>query len=114
MVILYGIKNCDTIKKARRYLASNAIEYRFHDFRVDGVNEVQLRAWVAELGWQKLVNKRSATWRNLPTETKDNFDELLALVVMEDQPTLIKRPVLETSDQVKVGFSEKEYDALFS
>ncbi len=114
MVILYGIKNCDTIKKARKYLALHDIDYTFHDFREEGVNDIQLRAWVAELGWEKLINKRSTTWRNLPDETKENINELLALVVMEDQPTIIKRPVLEMSDQVVVGFSEKSYQTLFS
>ncbi len=114
MVILYGIKNCDTIKKARKYLALHDIDYTFHDFREEGVNDIQLRAWVAELGWEKLINKRSKTWRNLPDETKENINELLALVVMEDQPTIIKRPVLEMSDQVVVGFSEKSYQTLFS
>lgn len=112
MVIMYGIKNCDTIKKARKYLEARDIEYQFHDFREDGVNEIQLRSWVAELGWEKLLNKRSTTWRNLPDETKENINELLALVVMEDQPTIIKRPVLESQNQVSVGFSEKQYDAL--
>ena len=114
MIIMYGIKNCDTIKKARKYLEANKIEYSFHDFRVDGVNDIQLRAWVSELGWEKLLNKRSTTWRNLPDETKQNMSELLALVVMEDQPTIIKRPVLEMADQVVVGFSEKRYDEIFS
>ena len=114
MIIMYGIKNCDTIRKARKYLDAKEIAYRFHDFRIDGVNEIQLRAWVSELGWQKLLNKRSTTWRNLPDETKQNMNELLALVVMQDQPTIIKRPVLEMSDQVMVGFSEKQYDAVFA
>lgn len=113
MIIMYGIKNCDTIKKARHYLAEQNIDYTFHDFRTDGVNEIQLRAWVSELGWEKLLNKRSTTWRNLPNETKDNISELLALVVMEDQPTLIKRPVVEMADQVMVGFSKAQYDAVF-
>jgi Spx/MgsR family transcriptional regulator len=114
MIIMYGIKNCDTIKKARKYLEAKEIEYRFHDFRTDGVNEIQLRSWVSELGWDKLLNKRSTTWRKLPDETKQNINELLALVVMEDQPTIIKRPVLEMANQVMVGFSEKLYDEIFT
>lgn len=114
MIIMYGIKNCDTIKKARKYLDAKEIEYSFHDFRTEGVNEIQLRAWVSELGWEKLLNKRSTTWRNLPDETKQNMNELLALVVMEDQPTIIKRPVLEMADQVMVGFSETLYDKIFT
>jgi len=113
MIIMYGIKNCDTIKKARKYLENNNIEYEFHDFREDGLNPVQLRSWLKELGWEKLINKRSTTWRNLPDETKQNMDETLAMVVAEEQPTIIKRPVLELSDQVLTGFSEKTYNALF-
>ena len=110
MIILYGIKNCDTIKKARRFLDNHQIDYDFHDFREDGLNPIQLRAWMKELGWQTLINKRSTTWRKLPDETKENMDETLALVVAEEQPTLIKRPVLELSDKVLVGFSEKIYE----
>lgn len=106
---MYGIKNCDTIKKARKFLETNKIEYEFHDFREDGLNPIQLRSWIKELGWEKLINKRSTTWRNLPDETKENMDEILAIAVAEDQPTIIKRPVLELEDKVLVGFSEKTY-----
>ncbi len=109
MIIMYGIKNCDTIKKARKFLEANNVDYQFHDFREDGLNPVQLRSWVTELGWEKLINKRSTTWRNLPDESKENMDETLALVIAEDQPTIIKRPVLELSDKVMVGYSEKAY-----
>ena len=109
---MYGIKNCDTIKKARKFLEANSIEYQFHDFRDDGLNPVQLRAWISELGWEKVINKRSTTWRNLPDESKENMDETLALVIAEDQLTIIKRPVLELPDQVMIGFSEKTYQAL--
>lgn len=112
-VILYGIKNCDTVKKARKFLDSRNIDYSFHDFREDGLNPIQLAAWASELGWESLVNKRSTTWRNLPDETKDNINEVLALAVMEDQPTLIKRPVLELSDRVMIGFNEKTYTEIF-
>jgi len=112
-VILYGIKNCDTIKKARKFLDARAVNYTFHDFREDGLNPVQLSAWAAELGWENLLNKRSTTWRQLPDETKDNMSEVLALMVMEDQPTLIKRPVLELPDRVLLGFSEKTYSDSF-
>jgi Spx/MgsR family transcriptional regulator len=112
-MIMYGIKNCDTIRKARKWLAAHDIAYEFHDFRADGVNPIQLRAWVAEAGWQTLVNKRSTTWRNLPTESKTAMDESLALFLMEEQPTLIKRPVLEASRGIMVGFSEKTYKEAF-
>ncbi len=109
---MYGIKNCDTIKKARNYLENNNIDYEFQDFRKDGLNPVQLRSWIKELGWEALINKRSTTWRNLPDETKENMNETLALVVAEDQPTIIKRPVLELADKVLVGFSEKSYSTI--
>lgn len=109
MVIMYGIKNCDTIKKARTFLDKNTVSYEFKDFREDGLNPVQLRAWIKEHGWEKVINKRSTTWRNLPDETKQNMNETLALVVAEDQPTIIKRPILELSSEVLIGFSEKSY-----
>ena len=112
--ILYGIKNCDTVKKARKFLDAIQVDYTFHDFREDGLNPVQLHAWCRELGWEKLLNKRSTTWRQLPDETKENINEVLATMVMEDQPTLIKRPVMEHANGVLVGFSEKTYDPLFS
>ena len=109
MIIMYGIKNCDTIKKARAYLDKNDIAYEFKDFREDGVNPIQIRAWVKELGWDNVINKRSTTWRNLPGETKENMNETLAIIVAEDQPTIIKRPVLELPDKVLIGFSENSY-----
>lgn len=112
--ILYGIKNCDTVKKARKFLDTQQVDYTFHDFRDDGLNPIQLSAWAAELGWESLLNKRSTTWRQLPDETKENINETLALMVMEDQPTLIKRPVLELSDRVLVGFNEKIYNEIFA
>jgi Spx/MgsR family transcriptional regulator len=108
-MIIYGIKNCDTIRKARKWLTAHKIEYEFHDFRSEGINPIQLRAWAAEAGWQKLLNKRSTTWRNLPDETKTAIDETLAIFLMEENPTLIKRPVLEMSAGILVGFSEKIY-----
>ncbi len=122
MIVMYGIKNCDTIKKAKKWLETNMIEYEFHDYREQGVNPVQLRNWVAESGLKSLVNKRSTTWRNLPDETKQTIDksqnhneaETLALHVMEDQPTLIKRPVLETADGLIIGFNERTYTKAFN
>lgn len=113
-MIMYGIKNCDTIKKAKKWLEANNIDYEFHDFRSDGLNPVQLRSWIAEAEWQTLLNKRSTTWRQLPDETKENMDETLATAVMEDQPTIIKRPVLETENGLLVGFSDKTYSEKFT
>lgn len=109
MNIIYGISNCDTIKKARKWLENNNIKYEFHDFRKQGINVIQLKQWATELGWAKLLNKRSTTWRNLPSETKENINETLALYLMEEQPTLIKRPVLVNANGIMLGFSEKQY-----
>ncbi|MEZ5538038.1 MAG: ArsC family reductase [Thiolinea sp.] len=113
MTTLYGISNCDTIRKARKWLQEREIEYSFHDFRKDGLNPVQLRAWVTELGWEALINKRGTTWRNLPQQTRDSMDETLALAVMEDQPAIIKRPLLDSAGQLTVGFSEDQYRRIF-
>ncbi|MEH6577987.1 MAG: ArsC family reductase [Amphritea sp.] len=110
---LYGISNCDTVKKAQRWLSANQVQFSFHDFRKDGLSRNQLEQWVAELGWETLLNKRSTSWRQLNDETKNNIDEQSAIRVMLETPTLIKRPVMDLGDQLKVGFKESEYAALF-
>ncbi len=113
MIILYGINNCDTIRKARQWLDERAIAYEFHDFRQDGLNPVQLRAWVDELGWDKLINRRGTTWRNLPEITRNTMDETLALAVMEDQPRIIKRPLLDLGTRRVLGFDAEQWQTLF-
>ncbi len=113
MTTLYGIKNCDTIKKARRWLEQQHIDYQFHDFRVDGLELEQLQQWVNELGWETLVNKRSTTWKQLDENTRATMDEALAISTMLAHPTLIKRPVLDTGKERHVGFKENNYRELF-
>ncbi|HHM04708.1 MAG TPA: ArsC family reductase [Gammaproteobacteria bacterium] len=106
MVTLYGIKNCDTVRRARRWLDAQGVAYRFHDLRADGLNDTRLRAWARQVGWESLLNRRSATWRRLPATTRESLDEQSALRLMLKEPTLIKRPVLDTGGRVRVGFDE--------
>lgn len=114
MVTLYGIPNCDTIKKARKWLEANGTEYRFHDFRKDGLDAEQLQSWADELGWEVLLNKRGTTWRQQPDEVKNNIDATSAIALMLEQPAMIKRPVLDLGTQRKVGFKDTEYATFFS
>ncbi len=114
MITVYGIPNCDTIKKARKWLEANDCDYTFHDFRKDGLEEQQLKSWVDELGWEVLLNKRGTTWRQQPDEVKENIDETSAIKLMLEFPAMIKRPVLDTGSVRKVGFKDTEYAALLS
>ncbi|MDX5378287.1 MAG: ArsC family reductase [Halomonas sp.] len=114
MTILYGIKNCDTVKKARKWLDAHGVDYRFHDFRADGLDEARLRGWVNELGWETLVNRRGTTWRQLPAEVRESIDEASAIALMREQPALIKRPVLDLGERRVVGFSDQAYADLFA
>ncbi|MBL4867905.1 MAG: ArsC family reductase, partial [Pseudomonadales bacterium] len=112
MTTLYGIKNCDTIKKSRRWLEQNNIEYQFHDYRKDGISADQLKQWCEELGWENLLNKRGTTWRKLPEETKESIDLEKSIVVMLEQPAIIKRPLLVAGKTKLLGFKEEQYSAL--
>jgi len=114
MITLYGIKNCDTVKKSRDWLSKNNIEYRFHDFRVDGLDKVQVNSWIAEIGLDTLVNKRSTTWKELNENIKENLNEQNAALVIAENPTLIKRPLLDTGKQKHVGFKDSEYAKIFN
>ena len=112
MVTLYGIKNCDTIRKARRWLEAHDVEYRFHDFRADGISEEMLAPWIEELGWEKLLNRRGTTWRKLPEAQHDAIDSDSAVHIMLTQPAIIRRPVLDTGETRHIGFSEDDYASL--
>ena len=113
MTTLYGIKNCDSVKKARKWLESHAIDYHFHDFRQDGLDEKKLKGWVEDLGWESLVNKRSTTWKQLDSKTRESMTQSSAIKTMLENPTLIKRPVLDTGSQRHVGFSVADYTQHF-
>lgn len=111
MITMYGIKNCDTIKKARKWLEAEGVEYQFHDYRSDGLEASQLRVWCEELGWETLLNKRSTSWRNLADEVKSSLDADKAIEVMLETPAIIKRPLLDTGSQRMVGFKAADYQA---
>lgn len=112
MIKLYGIPNCDTIKKARKWLNDNGIEYEFHDYKKLGVPEKELKAWVKQLGWETLLNKRGTTWRKLDDDVKDSVDEKAAIEIMLENPSIIKRPVLVNGKTLLVGFKADEYAQL--
>ena len=108
MVTMYGIKNCDTIKKARGFLEDHQVEFEFVDFRQQPIEPTLLQSFVDQIGWDKLINKRSTTYRGLSDIQKANITLELTL----KNPTLIKRPVLVTDGNIRVGFSEKSYSDL--
>jgi arsenate reductase len=108
---MYGITTCDTVRKARVWLDGHEIAYRFHDFRAEGLEAKRLDGWVSKVGWEKLLNKASTTFRELPDKDKQGLDEKKAKALMLAKPTMIKRPVLEVGDRVLVGFKADVYEA---
>jgi len=110
---LYGISNCDTIRKARRWLDAHDVEYRFHDVRKDGLDRKTLRGWIKELDWENLLNRRGSTWRTLPEAVRDGIDAQAAEDLMLEHPASIKRPVLAHNGKLFLGFQETAYAALF-
>ena len=109
MLTVYGIKSCDTCRKARKYLAENDIEFRFHDVRDDGLDIQMLERWADRIEWEKLLNRQSLTWRKIPEVDRNGMTKDRAFALMLDQPTLVKRPVLESEQFMAVGFSEKRF-----
>lgn len=110
-LILYGIPNCDTVKKARRWLDERDVAYLFHDFRKDGLDPVRLQGWIDTLGWEKLLNKPGTTFRKLPDAQKNSLDAASAKALMLEQPAMIRRPVVEAASGVSVGFSADDWQA---
>ena len=107
---MYGITTCDTIRKARVWLESQGVAYRFHDYRAEGIEAEKLNGWVGKVGWEKLLNKGSTTFRELPEADKAGLDEKKAKKLMLAKPTMIKRPVLEVGERVLVGFKPDVYE----
>jgi arsenate reductase (glutaredoxin) len=112
-VIVYGIPNCDTTKKAMAWLNKNNITFTFHDYKLQGITREKLDEWCIAKGWETIFNKRSTTWRELPEAVQQKIiNEPAAIKVMLSQNSIIKRPILEYNDKLVVGFNEKEYFGL--
>lgn len=110
-ITIYGIKTCDTMKKARDWLDGHGVAHAFHDYRAEGIDRKRLAAWAKEVGWQVLLNKASTTFRALPDADRADLDEEKAIALMLAEPTMIKRPVLDLGDRRLVGFKPDVYAA---
>lgn len=112
-VQIYGIANCDTMKKARVWLDQHGVAYRFHSYKTDGIDEVTLRRWVDQVGWEPLLNRAGTTFRKLDDADRQDLDADKAIRLMQAQPSLIKRPVLDRDGQLMVGFKPERYAEIF-
>ena len=111
-VTIYGIKNCDTMKKARAWLDGRGVAYDFHDYKAAGIERGRLEGWAGKVGWETLLNRAGTTFRKLPDKDKEGLTEKKAIELMLDQPSMIKRPVLETGGKLLVGFKPERYEDL--
>jgi arsenate reductase len=111
-ITIHGIKNCDTMKKARAWLEAEGIAHDFHDYKTAGIAPAKLQAWVQKAGWEALLNRAGTTFRKLPEDQKQELDEARALALMLAQPSMIKRPVLTLGDKLIIGFDPARYAAL--
>jgi Spx/MgsR family transcriptional regulator len=111
-VTLYGIRNCDTVKKARAWLDARGVEYRFHDYKVAGIDAAQLQRWCGEVGWEALLNRAGTTFRKLADSQKENLNREKALGLMCSHPSVIKRPVVELKGKLIVGFKPELYKSI--
>ncbi|HWV55035.1 ArsC family reductase [Pseudorhodoplanes sp.] len=112
-VTIYGIKNCDTMKKARAWLDKAGVDYAFHDYKTAGIDKAHLDRWSKQVGWETLLNRAGTTFRKLPDADKEGLTATKAMKLMMEQPSMIKRPVLETGKALLVGFKPDDYKAAF-
>jgi len=109
-VTIYGIKACDTMKRARTWLEGHGVAYAFHDYKADGIDRDVLATWVSQVGWERLLNRSGTTFRKLPDADKLALTEAKAIALMSAQPSMIKRPVLAVGGRLLVGFRPEEYE----
>ena len=112
-VIIYGIKNCDTMKKARTWLEDRGIEYAFHDYKKEGLDAATLDRFLKDVEWEKLLNRAGTTFRKLPEDERQNVDAAKARELMLAQPSMVKRPVIDKDGKLTVGFKPDQYEAFF-
>ncbi|AMS43813.1 MULTISPECIES: ArsC family reductase [Aminobacter] len=108
---MYGIKNCDTIKKARTWLEGHGVAYDFHDYKASGIDRKSLESWVKEFGWETVLNRAGTTFKKLPDAEKEGLDAEKAITLMHAQPSMIKRPMLDLGSHRLVGFKPEAYEA---
>lgn len=113
MTTIYGIKACDTMKKARAWLDAHGVAYEFHDYKAVGIDRPRLEAWARQVGWEVLLNRAGTTFRKLTDAQKANLDQAKAIELMLSQPSMIKRPVLEADGKLLVGFKAEQYGSAF-
>jgi arsenate reductase len=113
-MVVYGIKNCDTMKKARAWLDDRGVQYEFHDYKAKGVSRGTLANWAGRAGWEALLNRSGTTFRKLPDADRTGLDEAKAIALMLAQPSMIKRPVIDAGDWLLVGFKPEAYEAAFA
>jgi arsenate reductase (glutaredoxin) len=112
-ITIYGIKNCDTMKKARAWLDDRGVTYAFHDYKAEGIDKASLERWAKEVGWEVLLNRAGTTFRKLPERERENVTEKRAIALMLEQPSMIKRPVLDVGGELVVGFKPEIYAKTF-
>ncbi|PMG45437.1 arsenate reductase [Vibrio lentus] len=113
-ITMFGIPNCDTIKKAKKWLEAEGIEFEFHDYRKQGITEELVASFCSELGWELVLNKRGTTYRQLTQEQKDTLTEEKAVALLVEQPAMIKRPILNVDGKLHIGFKADQYAAIFA
>jgi len=114
VITLYGIKNCDTIKKARKWLTDNSVEYNFHDVRTDGIDAATLDGWIDQVGLETILNRRGTTWRKLDSDDQNGVNRSNVTALLLKYPAIIKRPVLDLDGTITVGFKAEQYQTIFN